>query len=124
MENNNSKFKILNLVLLFLVFSFAFYVPAVSHAAVGQLVFITEPQTVAPGAISDVITIQTQDRSGIEAKMEETGDVSFVSSSATGQFVNAGGEPFSTVMNRNSANRNFYYRDNSAGTPTIEAYAR
>ena len=117
MKNNNSKLKILYLVLLFLILSFAFYTPVA--AAVGQLVFTTEPRVVAPGAISDVLTVQTQDSSGAVAKMEETGDVSFVSSSPTGEFVNVSGEPVSTTMSRNSANRNFYYRDSTAGMPTL-----
>ena len=113
------------ILVLLLIMSSA-VVPLVSWAAVSQLVFTTEPRTVATGVISDVITIQTQDGSGAEAKMEETGDVSFVSSSVTGQFVNINGEPVSVVMNRNSANRNFYYRDSTAGTPilTITVTAR
>ena len=94
-------------------------VPFITQAAVSKLVFTTDPRTVAPGAISDMITVQTQDESGAEFKMEETGDVSFVSSSATGQFVNASGEPASIVMNNKSANRNFYYSDSAAGTPTL-----
>ncbi|MEK7621889.1 MAG: PKD domain-containing protein [Patescibacteria group bacterium] len=104
---------------MFFAFSFAFYAPSVSHAAVNQLVFTTEPQTVAPGAISDVITVQTQDSSGVKQEMEETGDASFVSSSATGQFVNSSGEPARTVMNNHSANRNFYYQDSTVGSHTI-----
>lgn len=106
-------------VLAFLFVLTALIVPFISQAAVSKLVFTTDQRTVDPGAISDVITVQTQDESGTEFKMEETGDVSFVSSSATGQFVNASGEPASTVMNRNSANRNFYYRDDTAGAYTI-----
>ncbi len=113
MQNNNSKFKILNWPLLFLAFSFAFYTPA--HAAVSQLVFSTNPQTVAPGAISDKLTVSSGEAPG------ETSDLTLNSSSASGEFVNESGEPVRPTWNSNWANRTFYYRDTTAGTYTITA---
>ncbi len=101
------------------LFFVSWLLPSLVFGAVTKLEFTTDPRTVAPGAISEVLTVQTQDSSGAEAKMEETGDMTFVSTSASGEFLNASGGPVSTVMNRNSANRNFYYRDSVAGNQTL-----
>lgn len=86
---------------------------------VAGVAFSTEPQTVEPGAISAILTIETQDGAGSATPLGETGDLIFTSSSDTGEFVNESGSPVSTTMNRNSSRRNFYYRDSTAGTHTL-----
>lgn len=115
MKNDNLKFKVLNLALSFLVFSFAFYVPAISRAAVSQLVFTTDPRSVAPGVISDKLTVSSGEVVG------EISDLSLTSSSATGEFVNESGEAVRPTWNSNWANRTFYYRDSTAGAYTLTA---
>ena len=67
------------------------------YAETSQFVFITEPQSVAPGATSLVITVQSQDDSGNKLAVGnapgDTADVVFTSTSATGQFLNPSGDP-------------------------------
>lgn len=104
-----------------LFFSFAFSASASSHIA--RFVFVTEPRTVAAGAISEEITIQAQDASGNAVAPNETVDLKFSSSASTGEFLNAAGNPVSTVMNSNWKNRTFYYRDTASGVFTIKVNA-
>jgi hypothetical protein len=101
---------------LFLSFLFVFLVwPSLTWAEVAKINFTTDPQTVAPGVISGDITVQTQNDSGTEEKTPETIDLIFSSDSTTGEFVNKTGEAVSKTMNKNSANRTFYYRDSALG---------
>jgi hypothetical protein len=98
--------------------------PAISWAetvddTVANLVFSTEPQSVEPGVISGILTIQTVDAGGNPSNIGETGDLTFTSTSPTGEFVNESGSPVTTTMSRNSARRNFYYRDSTAGSYTL-----
>lgn len=89
------------------------------YAAADRLVFITSPQSIEPGVLSEVLTVQVQSNSGEAEKVGETFDIQFTSSSATGEFLNSGGQPVSTVMAKNSSNRNFYYRDSAVGQHAI-----
>ena len=111
----NIKLKMLKKLILLL----SLVLPLTTFGAVAKLEFTTSPRAVAPSTLSEVLTVQTQDEAGAEFKIEETGDLAFTSTSATGEFLNASGEPVSMVMSRNSANRNFYYRDSTVGAPTI-----
>ena len=115
MQNNNAKLKTFNWMLLLLVFSFAFYVPVISRAAVSQLSFTTEPQTILPNTISDKLTVSSGDAPG------ETSDLALTSSSASGEFLNESGEAFRPTWNSNYKSRTFYYRDSTAGVYTITA---
>ncbi len=100
-------------------------IPALAASEnITQLVFTTPPRTVAPATLSDVLTIQTQGAGGAAEQLDETADLTFLSSSATGEFLNSAGNPASTVMSRGSANRSFYYRDQTAGAPTLNASER
>jgi hypothetical protein len=86
---------------------------------VAGLVFSTEPQSVEPGAISGMLTIQTVDAGGNPSNIGETGDLTFTSTSPTGEFVNESGSPVTRTMNRGTHSRNFYYRDSTAGSYTL-----
>jgi hypothetical protein len=86
-------------------------------AEVTQFVFTTSPQTIAPNATSTIITIQSQDDSGTKQNIPIT------STSLTGKFFSntAGGVlSIPVTMSKNSANKNFYYKDSTVGTHTIQ----
>jgi hypothetical protein len=110
--------KFLFFTILFLIF------PARSFAQVSQIVFITNPQSVAPNVLSGPITIQTQDSNGNAFQTPEKIDLQFISTSPTGQFLNSAGNPVSTYMSTNTANRTFYYKDSTEGAFTITLNTR
>jgi hypothetical protein len=101
---------------VFLLIFILLLTPAISHAQVFQLKFITESQTIKPAEISEALTIQAQDSSGNPQQTPETIDLIFTSSSPTGEFLGASGNPATKTMNTNTANRTFYYRDSATGT--------
>ena len=84
-----------------------------------RLKFVNSERVVATGALSEVLTVQTQNGGGEAEDISSTADVIFTSSSDTGEFLNQSGQPVSTVMAKNSANRNFYYRDSDDGEHTL-----
>jgi hypothetical protein len=91
-----------------------------STSDVSQLVISTPPQSVAPGALSDAITIQTQNTEGTPVSVSETQHFNLRSSSQTGQFVTSTGNPISTFyISKDTTQRTFYYRDATAGTYAI-----
>ena len=100
---------------LFVLPCFAFAVTA----NITQLVFTTDSQTVAPNTLSKVITVQTQNSSGSQEQVDETNDVNFTSTSATGQFLNSSGAAVSKTMSKNTASRSFYYDDSAQGSFTL-----
>ncbi len=98
----------------------------VAQAAPGGVVFTSKPQTIGAGAMSDTLTIQTQDSDGNAFKLPQTGCLALSSSSLAGEFSSSASnwEPVSVLtMNKNSANRNFYYKNSLAGTQTLTAKA-
>lgn len=113
MKSNIKKFTVLFALLSPLTLVFG------ATENITQVNFVTESRTVAPGAVSDIITIQTQNATGGAEKLDETGHLTFVSSSQTGNFLDSDGTPVSTTMRKGSANRNFYYRDTTAGVHSI-----
>ncbi len=56
-----------------------------------SLVLTTNPQSVAVSSLSPAITVQTENVGGTAEKVSETNDVTFTSTSVTGQFLNSGG---------------------------------
>ena len=99
-------------------------VPFLAHADVSAVAFTSAPQTIAPDAVSEQLTIQLQDGSGNSAKAPSTACASLTSSSASGQFSSSATSwnPVSVLtISKNSANRNFYYKDGSSGTHTLTA---
>ncbi|TSD03896.1 MAG: hypothetical protein Greene071436_232 [Parcubacteria group bacterium Greene0714_36] len=109
------------LLYLCAIASLALSIPA--HAGGMEFVFVSEPQAIRAGETSAEVKIQAQDGAGNEKKTEETIDLIFSSTSSTGEFLNASGNPVSTVMARGTANRTFYYRDASPGTHTLTVSA-
>ncbi|MFY9463109.1 MAG: PKD domain-containing protein [Candidatus Sungiibacteriota bacterium] len=90
---------------------------------IARFVFITEPQTIKQGEISGALTVQSQDSGGVSRKSDETIDLLFSSTSLTGEFLNAAGGSVDLVMNKNTANRTFYYRNTAHSTDTMTAKA-
>ena len=99
-----------------------FFTTSLVWAETGSIVrlkFVNSERVVATGALSEVLTVQTQNGGGEAEDISSTADVTFTSSSDTGEFLNQSGQPVSTVMAKNSANRNFYYRDSDDGEHTL-----
>ena len=96
-----------------------FLMASTASAQVSQFVFITEPQTVSIGVSSETITIQSQNSQEVSENITETHDLVFTSISPTGQFFNTSGNPVSTTMSKNTANKNFLYQDSTVGTYTL-----
>lgn len=108
--------------LFFVSVSLSFFLPMCAGAVtanITQLVFTSDIQQVEPNTISKIITVQTQNASGVSEDVDETNDVEFTSTSATGEFLNSTGSSVSTTMAKNSASRNFYYRDSASGEQTL-----
>ncbi|MEK7635142.1 MAG: PKD domain-containing protein [Patescibacteria group bacterium] len=99
---------------------------AASAYAVGvdKIVFTTEPQTIKPNELSGAITIQTQDLGGNSFQTPETLDIQYISTSATGEFLGSTGNPATTYMSKNTANKTFYYKDVTEGVFTITINVR
>jgi hypothetical protein len=116
-------YRVSDKITLFALFAFL-VLPITTSAAVSQIVFTTDSQTVAPGNTSEAITIQTQDESGTKFSTPETIDLTFQSSSDTGEFLSSSGKVMSkATMNKNTANRTFYYRDSTDGSYEITVNA-
>lgn len=77
--------------------------------------FVTDPQNIELNQISKDITVQSQNSSGSQQPVLETFDLTFTTTSATGQFLNSSGNPVATYMSKNTSNRTFYYKDSSEG---------
>lgn len=102
-----------------ILFLFLLALPFVLRAEVANLVFTNEQRTVAPGEISQELTLQMQDLSGNPVAPGETVDLEFSSTSQSGEFLNSSGNAASTTWNSNWQNRIFYYRDSVVGTHTL-----
>lgn len=96
---------------------------SVVYAEVTQFSFITDPQNIPVGTESGTITIQSQNSSGASEDITETTDIVFSSTSQTGQFLSTSGNAVTTTMSKNTANKNFLYKDATAGTYTISITA-
>lgn len=106
------------------IFSVLLFVPIVPRAYaatsdITSLVFITPERVVNKDALSDSIIVRTENASGEAETVDETNDVSFTSSSPTGQFLNSSGNTVSTTMNKNTSSRTFFYKDSVEGNYTI-----
>src|ERR1700733_149589 len=107
----------------FCIIASLFAVTTVVFADVTQFVFFTSPQSIPVGTLSAVITIQSQDSTGSKLNIPNTMYVTVTSSSPTGEFFsNTSGSALDSpvTMAKNSANKNFYYQDSTAGTYTIQ----
>jgi hypothetical protein len=96
------------------------FLPALLHAQVSKIVFTNDPQSIKPNEISGIITFQLQDSSGNAYKADETIDIEFLSTSASGEFLSPSSEnPVTKTISTGSANKNFRYRDSAQGSFTI-----
>lgn len=100
------------------------YVPHVTFAQVANIVFVSEPQTVAQGIPSQQITLQAQSSGGTSTNIPSTACIALSSPSTQGQFSSSATNwsPVSVLtMNKNTANKNFYYQDAGSGSQTLTA---
>ncbi len=111
------------LFLKLLSFAILLLLPLFVSAQVSKISFTTVEQNIKPNTLSEAITIQTQDSNGDSLQTTETLDLEFLSTSATGEFLNSSGNAATKTMNTNTANRTFYYRDSSQGTFTLTVNA-
>lgn len=99
---------------------FSYHAYASSHIA--RFVFITEPQTLAPGVPSEAITIQSQSADGTSVKVDRTACFHMISTSSSGEF-SSNKENWQAVsvvtMSKSTGNRTFYYRDSGSGSHTL-----
>lgn len=102
-------------------------------AQVTQVVFISSDQAVQIDTSSSVMTTQTRNATGTLEQVSAGTVLQYTSTSATGQFSNANssgctgtfsGVPFTLTMSTGSANKNFCYRDSTAGTYTLTVSAQ
>ena len=102
----------------FVLLSIGFLIPNTVFltADVQKVVFVSSPQTIAAGAVSEQITVQAQDSAGNEFKVPITACASL--SSSYGGEVSSNATTWSSVsvltIAKNSANRNFYYKNTVA----------
>jgi len=104
--------------------SFAVSQPVFAAAEVQKFVFVSPPQTISLGAVSEQITIQAQDSAGSESKVLSTACAALSSSSSGGEFSSSATDwslVSALTIAKNSANRNFYYTDRAVGTHTLNA---
>jgi len=91
---------------------------ATAKTAITQLAFTTGAQTITAGEVSAVMTVKT------DAAVTKDTKINLSSSSETGTFYSdAAGtiQITSVIIPSNSDKVNFYYKDTTAGTPTITA---
>ncbi|MDQ5971345.1 MAG: hypothetical protein QG566_291 [Patescibacteria group bacterium] len=102
--------------------------PALGDTAnITQINFTSSTQSIDVNTLSSVMSVQTQNISGASEQTSETNHLTLSSSSPTGEFYNANSgacttqltAPFQLTMSTGSANKNFCYRDSTAGTHTI-----
>lgn len=102
-----------------------FFAPVFVFAGdVSQFVFISEQQNIKPNEISGKITIQAQDASGVSEKISQTACISLNTTSGAGEFSSndANWSPVNILtMSKNTANRNFYYKDSGVGDYVLTA---
>ncbi len=98
--------------------------PCAAAAQVAAFSFVSDSQTIATGAASEQITLQSQGSDGVSTPIPSTACVALTSTSATGQFSSSATtwNPVSALtMSKNTANKNFYYKDTTAGVATLTA---
>ena len=85
---------------------------------ISQFIFTTNPQTIKPNEISEIISVQAQDANGVSADILQTACLELSTNSSTGEFSssNTNWSPVKILtMSKGSANRNFYYKDSIGG---------
>lgn len=107
-------------------FIFLFSTNVVLASNISQFVFSTNPQTIKPNEISEKLTIQAQDANGNSVNVPQTTCLELKTTSTTGEF-SSSNTSWTAVnkltMNKNTANRNFYYKDSALGIYTLTIHA-
>ncbi|GAH77699.1 unnamed protein product, partial [marine sediment metagenome] len=96
----------------------------VAQAAITQLVFITTAQPITAGEASEIMTIQTQDDGYEPADVAADTTINLSSTSAQGKFSLSAVswvDITSVTITNGSNSVSFYYKDTTAGGPTITA---
>lgn len=96
----------------------------IKASSISKIVFTTPAQTIAAGAVSGVMTIQTQDRYGNPASVSRNTSINLSSNSAKGTFYSDTGGTrriTSVTVPAGTSTASFYYKDTAPGTPTITA---
>lgn len=91
---------------------------------ISQFVFASDQQTVKPNEISKQITIQSQDIAGDKTNILQTACLELKTTSATGEFSSNDANWVSVTkltMSKNTANKNFYYKDSTSGNYVLTA---
>ena len=91
---------------------------------IAKLVFITEPQSIAPNTVSKYLTLQIQDVSGNQvAALETIRFDAFQTTSPTGTFVSCTtpANPPTSYLSTNGSNKNICYKDSTEGVYTLTA---
>lgn len=97
------------------------YAASAYAAGTSKIVILpVDPLTILPDTFSEQMTVQNQDESG-PAKTTERINLTFESSSPTGQFFTATGNSLDSYkyLGTDTTNRNFSYKDSTEGTFTI-----
>lgn len=101
-------------------------VGAPASGAISQLRFITEPQSFALDKTSGIITVQTQDVTGLPIPVDTTTQIYLRSNSSTGLYSSDGGatwnsSPFALSIPSGSSFVNVLYKDTTAGSHALSA---
>jgi PKD repeat protein len=111
-------------ILIFLVFLLFFSFLARADSHITRFIFITEPQSIAVGAISEPLTIQAQDTAGDPVKAGVTVCVGLNTASGMGEFSSNkdNWKPVAVLtINKSWTSRTFYYKDTEAGSYILQA---
>jgi len=95
-------------------------------STVSKIVFATAAQTISFGSVSAAMTIHTQDTYGNPASVDTVTTISLASTSSTGRFDTSASGAFdgsitSVTLSNGGNSISFYYKDTTAGAPTITA---
>lgn len=91
---------------------------------ISKIVFTTSVQSITAGVISAIMTIQTQDSSSNPCNVNSGTNINLTSSSGNGKFYSdaEGTDQITSVTITTGINSaSFYYKDTTAGSPTLTA---
>jgi hypothetical protein len=106
-------------LLLLLTFILSPHSATADSNSITKLVFVSGAVSVKPGEVSDELKVQTQNSESLAETVSETNDVTFSSTSPTGEFLNSSGGAVTKTMSKNTSSRTFYYRDSNIGEYVI-----
>ena len=115
--------RIPNLILLLLLLGITLG-SGCSGPAVLSVTFATSPQVLNVGIVSGIMTIQIEDGNGAPVNLKTDTDFNLTSTSPTGRFSLSQSFSWyitSVTVPSGSSSVSFYYKDTTAGSPTITA---